>query len=152
MREQIIAEARAWIGTPYCHQASLRGVGCDCLGLLRGVWRAVYDAEPELTPAYAPDWAEASGEEKLAEAARRHMAEVAPNDAAPGDVLLFRWRPHLPAKHAAILTAPGRMIHAYDGAAVCEVHFAPFWRRRVAFAFRFPLQRVGANVVCDLRN
>jgi NlpC/P60 family putative phage cell wall peptidase len=138
MREQIIAEARAWIGTPYRHQASLRGVGCDCLGLLRGVWRALYDAEPELTPAYAPDWAEASGEEKLAEAARRHMTEIAPKDAAPGDVLLFRWRPHLPAKHAAIVTAPGRMIHAYDGTAVCEVHFAPFWQRRVAFAFRFP--------------
>ena len=138
MHEQIIAEARAWIGTPYCHQASLRGVGCDCLGLLRGVWRAVYDAEPELTPAYAPDWAEASGEEKLAEAARRHMTEIASKDAAPGDVLLFRWRPHLPAKHAAVLTAPGRMIHAYDGTAVCEVHFAPFWQRRVAFAFRFP--------------
>ena len=138
MREQIIAEARAWIGTPYRHQASLKGVGCDCLGLLRGVWRALYDTEPELTSAYAPDWAEANGEEKLAEAARRHMTEIAPKDAAPGDVLLFRWRPHLPAKHAAILTAPGRMIHAYDGAAVCEVHFAPFWQRRVAFAFRFP--------------
>jgi hypothetical protein len=30
------------------------------------------------------------------------------------------------------------MIHAHDGAAVAEVHFAPFWRRRLAFAFRFP--------------
>ena len=38
-------------------------------------------------------------------------------------MLLFRWRPHLPAKHAAILSAPGRMIHAYDGSAVAEVHF-----------------------------
>lgn len=137
MREQIIAEARAWIGTPYRHQASRKGVGCDCLSLLRGVCRAVHGAEPELAPAYAPDWAEASGEEQLAAAARRHLIEIAPKDAAPGDILLFRWRPHLPAKHAAILTTPGRMIHAYDGASVCEVHFAPFWQRRVAFAFGF---------------
>jgi NlpC/P60 family putative phage cell wall peptidase len=136
--DKIIAEARSWIGTPYRHQASLKGVGCDCLGLLRGVWRAVHGNEPELTPAYAPDWAEASGEERLAAAARRHLIEVIPAGAQRGDVLLFRWRPHLPAKHAAILTAADRMIHAYDGAAVAEVFFAPFWRRRVAFVFRFP--------------
>jgi hypothetical protein len=37
----IIAAARSWLGTPYAHQASLKGVGCDCLGLVRGVWREV---------------------------------------------------------------------------------------------------------------
>lgn len=137
LRECIVAEARSWIGTPYMHQASLKHVGCDCLGLLRGVWRSLYGAEPEPTPAYAPDWAEANGAELLAEAARRYLVEIAPKDAQPGDVLLFRWRSHLPAKHAAILVAPARMIHAHDGAAVTEVHFAPFWRRRLAYAFAF---------------
>ena len=136
--DKIIAEARTWIDTPYRHQASLKGVGCDCLGLLRGVWRALHGDEPEMTSAYAPDWAEATGEERLAAAARRHLTEIDPQNAAPSDVLLFCWRPHLPAKHAAVLTAPDRMIHAYDGAAVAEVYFAPYWRRRVAFAFRFP--------------
>jgi NlpC/P60 family putative phage cell wall peptidase len=136
-RARVVAEARSWIGTPYRHQASLKGVGCDCLGLLRGVWRAIHGMEPEPLPAYAPDWAEANGEERLATAARRHLTEIDSSEAAPGDVLLFRWRSHLPAKHAAILSAPDRMIHAYNGAAVCEVHFAPFWQRRLAFAFRF---------------
>jgi NlpC/P60 family putative phage cell wall peptidase len=135
---RIVGEARTWIGTPYRHRASLRGVGCDCLGLLRGVWREVCGAEPEPVPPYAPDWAEVNGTDRLAAAARRWLVEIAPAEAAPGDVLLFRWRPHLPAKHAAILSAPDRMIHAYDGAAVAEVHFAPFWRRRLAFAFSFP--------------
>src|SRR5215207_7343246 len=37
-REQIVAAARGWIGTPYHHQASVKGVGCDCLGLIRGLW------------------------------------------------------------------------------------------------------------------
>jgi NlpC/P60 family putative phage cell wall peptidase len=135
---RVVAAARGWTGTPYRHQASLKGVGCDCLVLLRGVWRELYGAEPELLPAYAADWAEAGGTEQLAAAARRHLIEVASHDAEPGDVLLFRWRPHLPAKHAAILVERERMIHAYDGAAVCEVFYAPFWRRRAAFAFRFP--------------
>ncbi|MFD0934795.1 peptidase P60, partial [Methylobacterium trifolii] len=37
----VVAQARLWLGTPYRHQASLAGVGCDCLGLLRGVWRGL---------------------------------------------------------------------------------------------------------------
>ena len=48
--------ARGWLGTPYQHQASLKGVGCDCLGLVRGIWREAFGAEPEVPPAYAPDW------------------------------------------------------------------------------------------------
>src|SRR5699024_2841446 len=128
---------RGWIGTPYRHQASLKGVGCDCLGLIRGVWREVVGAEPERPPAYSADWAEASGCEAMADAARRHLAEVPLNEIAAGDVLLFRWRTHLPAKHAAIATGAG-MIHAQDGAAVCEVPLTAWWRRRIAFVFRFP--------------
>jgi NlpC/P60 family putative phage cell wall peptidase len=137
-RDRIVAEARAWIGTPYRHQASLKGVGCDCLGLIRGVWRALYGAEPEATPAYAPDWAEATGTEALAAAARRHMIEIDPREFSPGDLLLFRWRAGFPAKHAAIATAADLMVHAHDGAAVAEVAIAPWWRRRLAYAFRFP--------------
>ncbi len=137
-RAAIIAEARAWVGTPYRHQASLKGIGCDCLGLVRGVWRALYGREPEATPPYAPDWAEATAIESLAEAARRHMTEIASSELAPGDLLLFRWRTRFPAKHAAIVTAPDLMVHAHDGAAVAEVAIAPWWRRRLAYAFRFP--------------
>ena len=58
----IVALARGWIGTPYQHQASLKGVGCDCLGLLRGVWREYSGAEPESVPPYTPDWAECGGQ------------------------------------------------------------------------------------------
>lgn len=137
-RAAIVAEARSWIGTRYRHQASLKGVGCDCLGLVRGVWRGCIGDEPEAPGPYAPDWAEARGEEALAMAARRHMAPVAPADVGAGDVLLFRWRDGLVAKHAAIASGAGTMIHAHDGAKVCEVALSPWWRRRLAFAFRFP--------------
>ncbi len=135
---EIIAAAESWIGTPYHHQASLKHVGCDCLGLVRGVWREVYGAEPELVPAYSAGWAEAGGGELMAEAARRHMREVAREAFKPGDLLLFRWRAGVPAKHAAIAAGGDWMIHAQDGARVCAVEITPFWRRRLAFAFRFP--------------
>lgn len=137
-RSAIVAEARGWIGTPYRHQGSLKHVGCDCLGLVRGVWRNVLGREPETPPPYAPDWAEAGGRETLADAAFRHLVPVEISECREGDVLLFRWRAHLPAKHAAIVTARDLMVHAHDGAAVTEVALAPWWRRRLAYAFQFP--------------
>ena len=135
--DDIVAAARGWIGTPYRHQGALRGIGCDCLGLVRGLWRELHGGEPEVPGPYAPDWAEATREERMAEGARRHLREIAPDAARPGDILLFRWREGLPAKHAAILATHGHMIHAHDGAAVAEVAFTHWWRRHLAFAFRF---------------
>ena len=137
-RSAILAEARDWIGTPYQHQASAKGAGCDCLGLVRGVWRAFYGAEPELAPAYTPDWAERHGVETLLNAARRNLPEVALSDAAPGDVLLFRMHAAAPAKHVAILDEEVRIIHAYWGRAVVRSAFAPWWRTRCVAAFSFP--------------
>lgn len=137
-RAAIVAEARSWIGTPYRHQASLKGAGADCLGLVRGVWRALVGPEPEIPPAYAPDWAEAAGQETLLEAARRHLIEIERESIEPGDVLLFRMRMGGPAKHAAVLTEPLRMVHALSGWEVMEVAFDRAWQRRLAFTFRFP--------------
>ena len=134
-RRAILGEARDWIGTPYRHQASAKGAGCDCLGLVRGVWRALYGAEPQAAPPYTPDWAE-QGEETLLAAARCYLRET--NGAAPGDVLLFRMDASAPAKHAAILDEDERMIHAYWGRAVVRSRFAPWWRARLAGAFSFP--------------
>lgn len=134
----IVAAARGWIGTPYLHQASLKGVGTDCLGLVRGVWREVMGAEPEAAPAYGPGWAEMGGAEALAEAARRHMAEIPCTEYRAGDVLLFRWRPHLPAKHAGIAVSGTAMVHAQEQAAVTEVALSGWWLRHLAFVFRFP--------------
>jgi NlpC/P60 family putative phage cell wall peptidase len=142
-RDAIVAEARSWIGTPYRHQASLKGVGCDCLGLVRGVWRAVLGDEPEAAPAYSPDWAEAGGTETLVAAAARHLVPVPLEAIAEGDVLLLRWRDGLPAKHAAILVAPDRFVHAHESAAVAAAWLNPWWRRRLAYAFAFP--GVGAD-------
>ena len=142
-RECILAEARGWIGTPYRHQASVRGEGADCLGLLRGVWRALIGPEPAGVAPYTPDWAERLGEERLLEAARIHLVEIAIGAAREGDVLLFRMATGVPAKHCAILSGangatPGRIIHAYWGRSVTETRLVPWWSRRIAAAFSFP--------------
>lgn len=137
-RAEIVRLARGWIGTPYHHQASLAGVGTDCLGLVRGVWRALYGEEPAELPAYTRDWSEASGRETLLQSARQHLVELHRSNAKPGDVLVFRLRPSLPAKHVAILATEVTMIHAMERAPVAEVAFSPWWRRRLAAVFSFP--------------
>lgn len=137
-RHAILAEAREWIGTPYQHQASAKGAGCDCLGLVRGVWRAVCGEEPEPVPPYTPDWAERCGGETLLAAALRHLVKTPLKRAAPGDVLLFRMDARAPVKHAAILDEGGAIIHAYWGRAVVRSRLAPWWRARLAAAFQFP--------------
>ncbi|WP_300529545.1 NlpC/P60 family protein [Maricaulis sp.] len=134
----IAAEARRWIGTPYQHQASLRGRGSDCLGLVRGVWRAFYGEEAEPVPPYAPGWAEEGEGESLLLAARRHLIEIDPFTPLPGDVLLFRPRLDGPARHCAVLSRPGWIIHAYWGRAVTETALTRWWMRRQAACFRFP--------------
>ena len=137
-RAHIVDSARAWIGTPYRHRASLRGEGVDCLGLVRGVWRDVIGDEPEALPAYTPDWAERLGEETLLRAAQAHLVEVAIQSARTGDVLLFRMGLGCPAKHCAIVSQPGCIIHAYWGRSVVETRLVPWWERRIAGAFAFP--------------
>ena len=136
--EAVIAAARLWLGTPYHDQASLRGVGCDCLGLARGVWRDLVGAEPQAIPPYSRDWGETGVREVLAEGARAMMIEIPLAQIGPSTLVLFRMAPRAIAKHVGILTAPDRFIHAYDRLGVIEEALTTIWRRRIAFAFHFP--------------
>ncbi|MBI1385702.1 MAG: peptidase P60 [Rhizobiales bacterium] len=137
-RARVVAEARRWLATPYAHQASLLGVGCDCLGLVRGVWRSLVGPEPEALRPYTREWAELDAGEPLLEVARRHLVHEARNRLEAGDVVIFRPRLHGPAKHVAILSSPDRMIHAQEGHCVAEVALGPWWRRRIAGLFSLP--------------
>ena len=141
----IVAAARGWIGTPYRHQMSLKGEGCDCVGLVRGVWRETVGPEPFVLPPYSPDWAEVGGREILLDGLGRWLEPVGKSAARPGDVLVFRMRDGAVAKHAAIMSAGesvddrrAQAVHAYWGHAVVESWLGPYWRRRLAGAFRFP--------------
>lgn len=148
--EREVTIARGWIGTPYVHQASVKGVGCDCLGLLRGVWRELRGDEPEDIPPYSPDWAEATARETLRDAIARHADAVGRADIAPGDVVLFRMQPRGPAKHCGILASASAsllergaakdgaltLIHARQNKRVGEEPFSKYWRMKLAYAFR----------------
>ena len=143
-----------WVGTPYHHQASVKGAGCDCLGLIRGVWRELLGAEPEAMPAYTRDWGDVTGAEPLLAAARRNLIAIDAASALAGDVLVFRMRAGV-AKHAGILwryrhersTSAERSLERRgtadhprrrSGRGVAEIGLTRWWRRRLAAAFAFP--------------
>ena len=141
-RQDIVSAAQGWIGTPYRHQASAKGAGADCLGLVRGVWREVLGPEPERLPAYTPDWGETGRDEILWEGALRNLMSPSPSPSPePGDVLLFRMRDGRIAKHLGIVSEVGsnaRFIHAYSGHGVIETALSGPWARRVVARFTFP--------------
>ncbi len=135
------AIAQSWIGTPYVHQASAKGAGADCLGLVRGIWRELYGQEPVPVPAYSKDWAEPQGVEALWQAAGAHMIEKSVDDAIIGDVLLFRMRRGSIAKHMGIMTANAPdpyFVHSYVGHGVVQSALSLPWKRRLVAAFSLP--------------
>lgn len=141
MSNLIVRSARGWLGTPYRHQCSAKGIGTDCLGLLRGVWREVIGPEPEQVPNYTRDWSEPEGAEELWRVATLHLRPKALSDEAPGDVLLFRMRDRGVAKHVGIAASVGEtptFVHAYSGHAVVESPLSLPWRRRIVARFSFP--------------
>lgn len=139
-RTEIVHEARSWIGTPYHHQASGKGIATDCLGLIRGLYRTLYGAEPVELPAYSPDWGEASGEETLLDAARRTLIPSHRSEVLPGSVILFRMSRGSIAKHAGIATSEVTFVHAAERVGTVEVPLSAWWRRRIAGVFSFPGQ------------
>jgi NlpC/P60 family putative phage cell wall peptidase len=137
--DDVVAAARTFLGTPYRHQASLAGAGCDCLGLLRGVWRALYGAEPMVIPPYRADMRDPGNAGALRRAAEALLvAERGPP--AAGQVVLFRLGDMAEPKHCGILVSASRFMHAQERLGVVEADLTEAWARRVSGRFRFPLK------------
>ena len=129
---EIAREAQSWIGTPYVHQARVRGVGVDCVGLVTCV------AADLGYPHYADlrYWHMPEGDQILIELDRL-FDPVQPQLSEPGDVLAFAWRRQ--AQHIGIRTQHG-FVHADNSAAVkmvVEVSLDYKWRGRLAGAWRW---------------
>lgn len=144
IREQIVAEARSWLGTPYHHQQSTRGAGCDCVGLVRGVGVACGVMPPRLE-----EWARFAGysrrpnPRRMAEGMHTFLMPL-PDGAEPlpGDIAWLQWRANLPM-HLALLAhdaagAP-QLIHSFSDAGQVVCHGLTLqWRERVVSWWRYP--------------
>lgn len=140
MSGDILSAARSWVGTPYQHQGSLKGVGTDCLGLILGVWREIGGGTLPDIPPYAPSWHVVDPNEDLW-AAMKTVLQPADRVLAPGDIALLRMRDGASARHAGIISGTWReprLIHAYSGRGVVESFLGKPFKRRIVARFRFP--------------
>jgi NlpC/P60 family putative phage cell wall peptidase len=162
--EHIAHFARQWVGTPFHHQGRVRGVGCDCIGMVMGALteagiksrlRDANGAPQDFTcfddPTYAPD----PNSARLKQTLDTHLYPIPFNALAAGDVALFRII-HLPQHVGIIGHHPAHglsLIHAYAPAGkVVEETFTASWRTRLIGAYRVPVLNVGAvtqNAVGD---
>lgn len=137
-REDVINEARQWIGCRWEHQACLKGVACDCVGLVRGVHEQLTGDSFSGDYDYPATWHLFKREEKLYEECKKYMNEIPIEDIQPGDILLFAFRPRFPAHHLAILTDENTIIHSYmDVGRVVETSYNAEWKKMTRYAFRF---------------
>jgi len=130
-RRTIVSCAREWLGTPFVHAQSARGIGADCIGLFLGVARelGIADYEP---PPYSTQVNPAFLRDQIEGFFRRVDGEP-----QAGDLLLLEFRGE--ATHCAMATGEGTIIHAYDSPSVGRVVEHPFddyWRRRLVAVYR----------------
>ena len=136
-RDTIVSAALSWLGTPYHHQAALKGVGADCIGFIRGVRAEVVGYDVDYRPRYSPSWGEVDREELLLKAAHEYFVPVDYEGWKPGDLLVFRVKFSASAKHCGIVVDGDNMLHAVSNRAVIKTTIGA-WSSRVAGVFKFP--------------
>lgn len=139
-RRAIVEEAREWIGTPFAHGQMLKGVGCDCIGLIAGVAAAVGIAEAGRwrNDARFKGYGPTPDPRKLLAACAEYLDEIPVTRALIGDILQYTFSKD--PMHFAILSRPSPwyVIHGYQRAkgVVENGAGATFWRLQRAFRYR----------------
>jgi cell wall-associated NlpC family hydrolase len=108
-RAAVVAEAISWLGTPFHHEARVKGAGVDCAMLLCEVYARAGLVGRIDVPHYPPDWHLHRDVERFLALLAAHAREIA-GPPEPGDVALFRFGRCF--SHGAIVTAWPRLIHA----------------------------------------
>ena len=114
-RTAVINEARQWLGTPYHHQASLKGVGCDCIGLIKGVGDAFGLMNiPDNAWTNIKRYSRRPNPVMMGNHLETYMDRI--SSPLIGDIAWIEWRQDLPMHLALVAEKNGVMtfIHAYS--------------------------------------
>ncbi len=138
-RMDIVREARTWIGTPFSHQGSLKGVACDCIGLIKavGMQFKLMDYDPNSAEALSyANYSMMPDSKRMREALSRWFISIPVQDAEVADFYFMAWGRE--PQHVALITDHG-IIHSYSGAGkVVEHGMDERWKQRISAAYRFP--------------
>lgn len=142
--DEIIAEARTWVGTPYIHQHCLKGIAVDCVGLINGVGRAleVMDWSEERWAPYRA-YGRTPNPSRMRRGMETFLEQVGHGfaDVKPGLIVWLQWRDSLPMHLGIVATFEDRLtvIHAYNGVNKCVEHgFVDPWPDRVESVWKYP--------------
>lgn len=134
--QDLINEARTWLNTPFRHQASVKGIGCDCLGFLKGVARETGAVPRETLDAIPSDYGREPEAAAIRAFALQWLDEVPVSEMVPGDIVFFAIDGHV--RHIGMLTDYG-IIHCLPNAlGVREHRLDSRMRAQIRWAFRFP--------------
>lgn len=138
----IVEQARTWIGTPYHHQARLKGVGCDCLGLVVGISNELglkHSDGSQLSRFDETDYSMQPDGVRLTNMLQSLLQEIPKADAAPGDLALFTIEGN--PQHVGLLTdyeGGLGLIHSYaPSKKVVEHRLDQKWQQRLIKVFRW---------------
>lgn len=109
-RERVVEVAKTWLGTPWVHNARVRGRGVDCGQLLAAVFEEAGVVGPVVTGEYPQDWALHRSDEKFLGFVEQYARKVE-REPLPGDVVLFKFGRCL--SHGGIVVKWPLIIHAY---------------------------------------
>jgi len=130
--ELVAKEAHRWLGTPFHHQAALLGVGCDCFGVVRGIYGALTGLFPPIPVAYSVDWFKGEGNRAaLVSACSAFSEDVSGTPILLGDCIVFK-NNRGQVLHVSIFVGDG-LIHALGDPAVqkvIKVEYSDTWRQR----------------------
>ena len=139
-RMEVVAEARTWIDTPFRHQGSRKGHGCDCIGFLRRIGTDMDLCTEDLWgPKAAPfeGYSELPDPDKFMAALNIFMDEISLKDILYADIILFQSRVN--PTHLGLVTDEG-MIHGYlKTKKVVEHSLDTMWFRHIKTVYRFPV-------------
>ena len=143
--QDVIDEARTWLGTRFLHQQAVKGHGCDCIGLIRGVAQAKGLVIDEDIWRRFRNYGRVPNPAHMIEALRAHLVPVDREQIQLADILYLEWRRELPTHLAFVGEFQGRrtLIHALAEAGhVVEHGFVDPWPERLNSAWRLPIVKV----------
>ena len=134
-RQEIIKEAREWIGTRYIPSQRCKQAGCDCVGLFWGVTNELeLDVSKDLL--LQPNYEKYAYGDSLLRTLRRYMDEVSIHDRQDGDLLVLRIGA-IPTHVGILAHIDGfeTIIHAHTHRGVIESRLG-HWKSKIVTVFR----------------
>ncbi len=111
-RADVVRAAKDWMGTPYHHQARVKGAGVDCAMFPLAVYQECgilpADFQP---PEYSMQWHLHQSEEMYLNTIEPFVREIGERDPQPADFVIFKFGRAF--SHGAIVVAWPLLIHSY---------------------------------------